>query len=113
MFCTEFFCFEHRDKIFVTELILSSIFFYMEFKKIYVAGCGTMGNGIAQVAAMSGLEVIMSDIKDEFVKRGFDAIAKNLSRSVEKGKMPAEERDAVIKRIKTTTDLKDMAGVVK
>jgi 3-hydroxybutyryl-CoA dehydrogenase len=82
----------------------------MEIKKFGVIGAGQMGNGIAQVAAMSGLEVIMSDIKDEFVKRGFDAIAKNLARSVEKGKMAAEEKDAVLKRINTCTDLKDMAG---
>lgn len=82
----------------------------MDIKKFGVIGAGQMGNGIAQVAAMSGLEVIMSDIKDEFVKRGFDTIAKNLSRSVEKGKMAAEEKDAILKRVKTCTDLKDMAG---
>jgi 3-hydroxybutyryl-CoA dehydrogenase len=82
----------------------------MEIKKFGVIGAGQMGNGIAQVASMSGLEVIMSDIKDEFVKRGIDTIAKNLARSVEKGKMAAEEKDAVLKRIKGTTDLKDMAG---
>ncbi|RPJ18224.1 MAG: 3-hydroxybutyryl-CoA dehydrogenase [Desulfobacteraceae bacterium] len=82
----------------------------MEIKKFGVIGAGQMGNGIAQVASMSGLEVIMSDIKDEFVKRGIDTIAKNLARSVEKGKMAAEEKDVVLKRIKGTTDLKDMAG---
>ncbi|MBU1056117.1 MAG: 3-hydroxybutyryl-CoA dehydrogenase [Proteobacteria bacterium] len=81
----------------------------MEIKKFGVIGAGQMGNGIAQVAAMSGVEVIMNDIKDEFVQRGLATITKNLSRSVDKGKMTAEEKDAVLKRIKTSTDLKDMA----
>ena len=82
----------------------------MDIKKFGVIGAGQMGNGIAQVAAMSGLEVIMSDIKDEFVRRGIDTITKNLTRSVEKGKMTAEEKNAVLKRVKTCTDLKDMAS---
>ncbi|MFO7665191.1 MAG: 3-hydroxybutyryl-CoA dehydrogenase [Desulfobacterales bacterium] len=82
----------------------------MDIKKFGVIGAGQMGNGIAQVAAMSGLEVIMNDIKDEFVRRGLDTITKNLARSVEKGKMTAEEKDTVLKRIKTSTDLKDMAA---
>jgi len=82
----------------------------MEIIRFGVIGAGQMGNGIAQVAAMSGLEVIMNDIKDEFVRRGLDTITKNLVRSVEKGKMTAEEKDAVLKRIKTSTDLKDMAA---
>lgn len=82
----------------------------MEIIKFGVIGAGQMGNGIAQVAAMSGLEVIMNDIKDEFVRRGLDTITKNLVRSVEKGKVTAEEKDAVLKRIKTSTDLKDMAA---
>src|SRR3989339_2027502 len=82
----------------------------MEIRKFGVIGAGQMGNGIAQVAAMSGLEVIMNDIKDEFVRRGLDSITKNLTRSVEKGKMTAEEKDTILKRIKTSTDLKDMAA---
>lgn len=82
----------------------------MEIKKFGIIGAGQMGNGIAQVAAMSGLEVIMNDIKDEFVRRGLDTITKNLARSVEKGKMTAEEKAAVLQRIKASTDLKDMAG---
>jgi 3-hydroxybutyryl-CoA dehydrogenase len=82
----------------------------MDIKKFGVIGAGQMGNGIAQVAAMSGLEVIMNDIKDEFVRRGLDTITKNLARSVDKGKMTAEEKDTVLKRIKTSTDLKDMAA---
>lgn len=83
----------------------------MEVKTFGVVGAGQMGNGIAQVAAMSGLQVIMSDIKDEFVQRGLGNIIKILSRNVEKGKMSAADKDAVLGRIKTTVGLQDMAPV--
>jgi 3-hydroxybutyryl-CoA dehydrogenase len=75
-----------------------------------VIGAGQMGNGIVQVAAAAGLNVIMSDIKTEFTEKGLKAIDKNLQRSVEKGKLPAEEKAAIMGRIRTTTELKDMAG---
>ncbi len=75
-----------------------------------VIGAGQMGNGIAQVAAMSGVNVIMNDIKPEFVQRGLDTITKNLSKSVEKGKMSAEEKQAVLSRIQSSTALSDMAA---
>jgi 3-hydroxybutyryl-CoA dehydrogenase len=81
----------------------------MDIRTFGVIGAGQMGNGIAQVAAMSGLNVIMNDIKDEFVQRGMDNITKLLSRNVDKGKMSAEEKDAVLGRIKTSVDIKDMA----
>ena len=83
----------------------------MEVKTFGVVGSGQMGNGIAQVAAMSGLQVIMNDIKDEFVQRGLKNITNILSRNVEKGKMSAEEKEAVLGRIKTSVQLKDMAPV--
>ena len=81
----------------------------MEIKTFGVIGAGQMGNGIAQVAAASGLRVIMSDIKQEFVDRGVANITKLLSRSVEKEKITASEKDAILGRIKTSTNLKDMA----
>jgi len=81
----------------------------MDIKTFGVIGAGQMGNGIAQVAAMSGLNVIMNDIKDEFVQRGLDNITKLLTRSVDKGKMSAEDKDAVLARIKPSVDIKDMA----
>ena len=81
----------------------------MEIKTVGVVGAGQMGNGIAQVAAMSGLNVIMSDIKNEFVVRGLGIINKILQRSVDKTKMSSEEMDEVLGRITTTVDLKDMA----
>jgi 3-hydroxybutyryl-CoA dehydrogenase len=83
----------------------------MEVKTFGVVGAGQMGNGIAQVAAMSGLQVIMNDIKDEFVQRGLKTITTILTKNVEKGKMAAEEKDAILGRIKTSVDLKDMAPV--
>jgi 3-hydroxybutyryl-CoA dehydrogenase len=82
----------------------------MEVKTFGVIGAGQMGNGIAQVAAMSGLQVIMSDIKDEFVQRGMQNITNILSKNVEKGKMTADAKEAVLGRIKPTVDLKDMAA---
>jgi 3-hydroxybutyryl-CoA dehydrogenase len=75
-----------------------------------VIGAGQMGNGIAQVAAMSGLNVIMNDIKPEFVDKGMKNIAGLLARGVEKGKMTAAEKDAILGRIKTSVNLEDMAA---
>lgn len=82
----------------------------MQVNTFGVIGAGQMGNGIAQVAAMSGVTVIMNDIAGEFVERGLGTITKNLDRSVDKGKMDKNERDAVLGRIKTSTDLKDMGS---
>ena len=82
----------------------------MDIKTFGVVGAGQMGNGIAQVAAMSGLEVVLSDIKTEFVERGLKTIKKNLQRSVDKAKMTAEKMDVVLKRIKTSIDIKDMSS---
>jgi len=83
----------------------------MEVKTFGVVGAGQMGNGIAQVAAMSGLQVIMNDIKDEFVERGLKNITNILTKNVEKGKMTQEEKEGILGRIKTSTSLKDMAPV--
>jgi len=81
----------------------------MEIKTIGMVGAGQMGNGIAQVAAYSGLQVVMSDIADSFVQKGLSTISKNLGRMVEKGKIPSQKRDEVMGRIKGTIQLKDMA----
>ncbi|MCL4501309.1 MAG: 3-hydroxybutyryl-CoA dehydrogenase [Deltaproteobacteria bacterium] len=82
----------------------------MQIKTVGVVGAGQMGNGIAQVAAMSGFSVIMSDISEEFVQRGLKTITKILGKGVEKGKMSPADRDAVLGRIKTTVNLKDMTA---
>jgi 3-hydroxybutyryl-CoA dehydrogenase len=82
----------------------------MEIKTFGVIGAGQMGNGIAQVAAMSGLHVIMSDIKTEFVEKGIGSITKNLTRSVGKGKMTESEKAEVLGRLQTSVELEDMAS---
>ncbi|MFC1578508.1 3-hydroxybutyryl-CoA dehydrogenase [Thermodesulfobacteriota bacterium] len=82
----------------------------MSIETFGVIGAGQMGNGIAQVAAMSGLNVIMNDIKAEFVERGLATITKILSRNVDKGKMTDDEKKAVLGRIKTSVSLNDMAS---
>ncbi len=79
----------------------------MEVKTFGVVGAGQMGNGIAQVAAQAGMNVIMRDIKDEFVQRGLNTITKNLERAVKKGKMTEDDKNAVFGRIKGTTSMDD------
>jgi 3-hydroxybutyryl-CoA dehydrogenase len=83
----------------------------MEIKTIGVVGAGAMGNGIAQVAAQAGYNVIMRDIEDRFVEGGIKNIDKFLSKSVEKGKMTAEQKSGIMGKIKGTTKLGDMKDV--
>jgi len=80
----------------------------MEVKTFGVIGAGQMGGGIAQVAATSGLNVIMNDINEGFVLKGLQAITVNLARSVDKGRITEETKDAILSRITTSVDLKDM-----
>jgi len=82
----------------------------MPVKVFGVIGAGQMGNGIAQVAATAGMNVIMNDIAEEFVERGLANIAKILSRNVEKEKITAEEKEAILSRIQTSVDLNDMSA---
>jgi 3-hydroxybutyryl-CoA dehydrogenase len=77
----------------------------MDIKKIMVLGAGQMGGGIAQVCAQTGYQVILRDIKEEFVQNGLKVIEKNLQRGVEKGRMTSEEKDAVMGRITPTLTL--------
>jgi 3-hydroxybutyryl-CoA dehydrogenase len=81
----------------------------MLIKTFGVIGAGQMGGGIAQVAAASGLHVIMNDINEECTARGKAAIEKNLQRAVGKNKLAAEECEAILSRIQTSTALADMA----
>ena len=83
----------------------------MDVSKFGVIGAGQMGNGIAQVAAASGFKVLLSDIHEDYVSKGVANIDKNLARAVTKQKVTAEQKEAVLARITTTTDLADMAGV--
>ena len=78
-------------------------------KGIAVIGAGTMGNGIAQVAARAGLSVVMHDVKDEFLSRGMSAIDKSLQRDVDKQRTTAEEKAQIVSRIKPSTELSDLS----
>ncbi|MCU0837623.1 MAG: 3-hydroxybutyryl-CoA dehydrogenase [Rhodospirillales bacterium] len=77
----------------------------MAIEKIGVVGAGTMGNGIAQIFAVAGYDVIMRDIKEEFVERGLKTVAKNLDRLIARGKLTAEAKDQALARIRTATTL--------
>lgn len=81
----------------------------MDIKTFGVIGAGQMGGGIAQVAAASGLQVIMSDISEECTAKGVAAIEKNLNRSVDKGKLTSDQASTTLARISTTTSIGDMA----
>ena len=72
---------------------------------IGVVGAGTMGNGIAQVAARAGYTTIMHDVRDEFLQRGLAAIDKSLQRDVDKQRLDAPGKQSIVERIRTTTDL--------
>ena len=75
-----------------------------------VVGAGTMGNGIAQVAARAGYEVLIHDVRDEFLERGINAIDKSLQRDVDKERLSGAEKQAILERIRTTTDLSDLCA---
>ena len=77
-------------------------------KNIVVIGGGTMGNGIAHTAAASGFDVTLVEVSDPLLQRAVSTITANLQRGVDKGKMTAEERDAIVGRIRTTTDLESL-----
>jgi 3-hydroxybutyryl-CoA dehydrogenase len=81
----------------------------MEIKKVGVVGCGIMGAGIAQVCAQSGYPVVASEINETLLKKGLGGIDSFLARSVEKGRMTQQEKEAIMSRIKGTTNTKDFA----
>ncbi len=79
-----------------------------DVKVVGVLGAGTMGNGIAQVCAAAGFEVVMRDIEQKFVDRGMETIKKSLSKFVEKGKISQDDMESILSRIKPTVDMKDL-----
>lgn len=81
----------------------------MEIKTLGVVGAGQMGSGIAQVAAASGLAVVMNDLQDGFVEKGFSVIEKNLGKMVKKEKISQEEQKTVLSRIEGSTSIEDMS----
>jgi 3-hydroxybutyryl-CoA dehydrogenase len=79
----------------------------MEIRKIGVIGAGTMGGGIAQVAAQNDFEVVLEDMKEEYVEAGFAKIKERLDKRVSEGKLGSKEKDRILSNIKTTTRLED------
>lgn len=79
----------------------------MDIKKIGIVGSGTMGMGIAQTAAVSGFDVVLEDVGDEYLQRALKTIEKSLSKLIEKGRIEGD-KDQIIGRIKTTTNLTDL-----
>ena len=82
-----------------------------DIRRVGVLGCGLMGSGIAQVAATAGYETIVRDVSKELLERGRAGIEKSLARFVEKGKLPAEDRDATLQRLTYTTSVADLKPV--
>lgn len=80
----------------------------MKVKKIGVIGAGQMGHGIALVAAKAGFDVILRDIKDDYVKKGLGKVERFLDKSIEKGKMNANEKKKILSHLKGTTKLEDL-----
>jgi 3-hydroxybutyryl-CoA dehydrogenase len=80
----------------------------VEIKKVGVIGAGTMGNGIAQVTAAAGYDVVMTDIKEEFCAKGIDTISKSLDRQIKKGTLQEAGKKEILGRIKTSINISDV-----
>ena len=83
----------------------------MALKTIGVVGIGSMGSGICQVAAQAGFDVVVCDVDEKFIQKGLGSIDKFLAKTVEKGKMTADQKTAVMGRIKGTTKMEDLKDV--
>ncbi len=79
----------------------------MEIKKVGVVGCGQMGSGITRVCAQSGYQVVVSEINSELLDKGLASINSALTKSVDKGKLSRQDKDALLSRIKGTTSTRD------
>lgn len=83
----------------------------MKIQSVGVLGAGTMGNGIAQVCAVAGLDVVMVDINDAAVERGLNQISKSLDRLVKKELLTSVDKEATLKRIRRSTNYADLKGL--
>ena len=81
-----------------------------EIRTVGIVGSGQMGGGIAQVAAQAGLAVVLYDVSTSIVDRALAVIQKNLVRLTDRGKLPAEERRAILERLCGTSDLAELAA---
>jgi len=82
-----------------------------DVQKVGVIGCGIMGSGIVEVCAKAGADVTYVEVSDEKAERGKASIEKSLGKAVDRGKIPAEDRDAALGRITSSTDLGELADM--
>jgi 3-hydroxybutyryl-CoA dehydrogenase len=80
----------------------------MEIKKVGIVGCGLMGSGIAEITARAGYEVVVTEVTEDFLKKGLSRIEASTQKAVDKGKTTAEDRAATLGRIKGTTNLDEL-----
>lgn len=83
----------------------------MSILTVGIVGAGTMGSGVANLAAMSGFNVILRDVEEKYLQHAIAKIEKFIDRSISKGKMTVEQKEEVMERITVTTDLEDMKEV--
>lgn len=83
----------------------------MKIESIGVVGAGAMGSGIAQIAAVAGLKIVLIDVTDTALAKGIAALSASLSRLVEKGKLASSAREAALARIETSTDYRKLEAV--
>jgi 3-hydroxybutyryl-CoA dehydrogenase len=81
-----------------------------DVRTVGVVGCGLMGSGIAEVAARVGQDVVVLETSEELLQRGRARIESSMGKAVERGRLSADERDAVLGRIRGTTEVEDLAG---
>ena len=81
----------------------------MAIRKVGVLGCGLMGSGIAEVAAKAGFDTVVREVSQGLLDKGMGRIQGSLAKAVEKGKLPAEERDAALARLSGTTGFEALA----
>lgn len=82
----------------------------MDIKKVGIVGCGLMGSGIAEITARAGYDVVVTEVTDDFLKKGLARIEGSTQKAVDKGKSTPQERAATLARIKGSTNLDDLKG---
>jgi 3-hydroxybutyryl-CoA dehydrogenase len=81
----------------------------MEIRKVGVVGCGLMGSGIAQVAAMAGFRTVVREVSDDLLKKGLGSVEKSLAKFAEKGQITIQQKDETLARLEPTLELRDFA----
>ena len=82
----------------------------MDIKRVGVVGCGLMGSGIAEITARAGYDVVVTEVNDDFLKKGIARIESSTQKAVDKGKATAEERAKTLARISGSTNMEDLKG---